>query len=116
MPQLRFHGVTPARLAPVSRVLIDQLSETTTTARDEFTLECVATQYVFDGETVDAFPFVEVLWFERGQATRDACATAIDQAMRKAGYPEAETFFIALSPSNYYIASQSLGRDTSGEV
>lgn len=116
MPQLRFHGVTPARLAPVSRALIDQLSEAATTARDEFTLECVASHYVFDGETVDAFPFVEVLWFERGQAVRDACAAAIDQAMRDAGYPQAETFFIALSASGYYIAGQPLSRNTSGEA
>ncbi|AOM01744.1 MULTISPECIES: DUF1904 family protein [Cobetia] len=111
MPQLRFHGVTPARLAPVSRTLVDQLSEATATPRDEFTLECISTQYVFDGQTVDAFPFVEVLWFERGQQVRDVCGEAIHQAMREAGYPEAETFFLALSPSGYYIAGKPLAQD-----
>lgn len=110
MPQLRFHGVTPARLAPVSRTLIDQLSEATATARDEFTLECITTQYVFDGQVVDAFPFVEVLWFERGQTVRDLCAQAIAQAMSEAGYPEAESFFIALEPSGYYIDGKPLAR------
>ncbi|MDI4660845.1 MULTISPECIES: DUF1904 family protein [Cobetia] len=110
MPQLRFHGVTPARLAPVSRALIDQLSEATATARDEFTLECITTQYVFDGQLVDAFPFVEVLWFERGQQVRDQCAQSIAQAMNEAGYPEAESFFIALEPSGYYIAGKPLAQ------
>ncbi|QQK63787.1 DUF1904 family protein [Cobetia sp. cqz5-12] len=115
MPQLRFHGVTPARLAPVSRTLVDQLSEATETARDEFTLECISTQYVFDGQVVDAFPFVEVLWFERGQSVRDICAGAIHQAMREAGYPEAETFFLALRPCDYYIAGKPLARDGEGD-
>ncbi|MBR9798684.1 MAG: DUF1904 family protein, partial [Gammaproteobacteria bacterium] len=53
---------------------------------------------------------VEVLWFERGQKVRDLCAQSIAQAMNEAGYPEAESFFIALEPSGYYIAGKPLAQ------
>ncbi|WP_106478520.1 DUF1904 family protein [Phytohalomonas tamaricis] len=106
MPQLRFHGVTPARLAPVSRQLLDRLAEVTATARDDFTLECIASTFIFDGEEAPPFPFVEVLWFERGDAVRDACAAAITQALSDSGLNEVEVFFIALDKRSYYARGQ----------
>lgn len=106
MPQLRFHGVTPARLAPVSRGLLDRLARAADTARDDFTLECIASTFIFDGEEVPSFPFVEVLWFERGDAVRDACAEAITQALTESGLGEVEVFFIALDRRGYYAGGR----------
>ena len=37
---------------------------------DNFTLELPSSTFVFNGEEIEAFPLIEVKWFERGQEIR----------------------------------------------
>ena len=41
---------------------------------DNFTLELPSSTFVFNGEEIEAFPLIEVKWFERGQEIRDRFA------------------------------------------
>lgn len=73
------------------------------TSEDNFTVELVETKFFARGTFTSADPFVEVLWFERGQEVQDASAlriTELVQEQTKADY--VSVVFTALPKSTYY--------------
>ncbi len=103
MPHLRFRGVEKEKVKEISRVLVDQLAEIVGCPRDWFTLECIDTEFIFDGEESRGYPFVEVLWFDRGQEAKNRAATAVTHAI-KSKYPTEDTcvIFTNLNEKDYY--------------
>ncbi|MBB3112038.1 hypothetical protein FHS18_004116 [Paenibacillus phyllosphaerae] len=103
MPQLWIKGVSAEQLRPVSTALIDELADICACGRDNFTIDVLQTISVYDGQIVEAYPFVEVAWFERGQAVRDRFAEALTKHMLAAGAAEVEVAFKVYQEEAYYI-------------
>ncbi|MDG2739264.1 DUF1904 family protein, partial [Vibrio parahaemolyticus] len=57
-----------------------------------------------EGEVSAAYPFVEVLWFDRGQEVQDEVAKLITQQVRGIAGADIDVavIFSALSPKAYY--------------
>lgn len=103
MPHLLFRGVEAEKLAQISRPLVEELALICSCGTDNFTLECLVTTGVWNGELVPSFPFAEVSWFERGDDVRDRFAEAVDRMMKSLGIPEAEVAFRTYEEKAYYI-------------
>ncbi|UTV29216.1 DUF1904 domain-containing protein [Photobacterium atrarenae] len=105
MPHLRFRAVEFDNVKAMSTALVDELQPLMACPREDFTVEHVSTTFIFDGEVSDAYPFVEVLWFDRGQEVQDKVAEVITRAVREE-LEDAEldvaVIFTALSPTAYY--------------
>ncbi|KLV06428.1 hypothetical protein ABT56_08575 [Photobacterium aquae] len=105
MPHLRFRAIEFDLVKSLSTELVDDLLPLMGCPREDFTLEHISTTFIFDGEVSDAYPFVEVLWFDRGQDIQDRVAAAITEAVRAAiEIPEQDVavIFTVLPPSGYY--------------
>ncbi len=112
VPHLLIRGVDPDRLASVSEALVGELAVIFDCPPDHILLECMHTTAVFAGKRVASYPFVEVAWFERGMAARDAAAACIDRHMRDAiGLEEMEIAFRVYTPDAYYSNGQRLGNE-----
>lgn len=102
MPQLRFHAIEKEKLVSISTQMLDALVEVVKCPRDHFILELVNSTYIFDGEKVEAYPFVEVAWFDRGFDVQDEVASIITKSIQSAGYQEIEVAFTEFKARNYY--------------
>lgn len=110
MPHLIIRGVDPDRLASVSEPLVGELAVIFDCPPDHILLECLHTTAVFAGKHVTSYPFVEVNWFERGMAARDAAAACIDRHMRVSlDIEEMEIAFRVYAPDAYYANGSRLG-------
>ena len=103
MPHLRFRGIEKKEIKEMSKELAEGLSEIIGCPTDWFTLEYINTEFIFDGEESKGYPFVEVLWFDRGQEAKDRAAHLITEAVRK-NYPEEDicVIFTNLNEKDYY--------------
>lgn len=109
MPHLRFRAVDFDAVKALSTELVDALQPVMACPREDFTLEHIPASFIFDGEVSDAYPFVEVLWFDRGQETQDQVAALITASVRKAldnNEQDVAVIFTALSATAYYDNGQ----------
>lgn len=110
VPHLLIRGVDPDRLASLSEALVGELAVIFDCPPDHILLECMHTTAVFAGKRVASYPFVEVVWFERGVEARDAAAACIDRHMRVLlGLEEMEIAFRVYTPDAYYANGHRLG-------
>ena len=112
MPHLRFRGIEREALMQLSGPLVEQLSALTGAPVAHFTIERVQTEFIISGEAVAGYPFVELMWFDRGQEVQDAAARLITSAV-KAQLGEAQDVAVVVLPltrSGYYDNGQHYGR------
>ena len=104
MPHLRFRAVEPQTVQTLSKSLIDELRPHMDCPREDFTFEYIYTTFYHEGEVSQAYPFVEVLWFYRGQQTQDAVAEIITQQVRGMIGEDVDVavIFTALDAKAYY--------------
>ncbi len=104
MPHLRFRAVEPQTVQPLSKSLIDALQPHMDCPREDFTFEYIYTTFFHEGEVTSAYPFVEVLWFDRGQKTQDEVAKIITHQVRGIVGEDVDVavIFTALDASGYY--------------
>ncbi|MCG9649727.1 DUF1904 domain-containing protein [Vibrio brasiliensis] len=104
MPHLRFRAVEPQTVQTLSKSLIDSLQPLMDCPREDFTFEYIYTTFYHEGEVSSAYPFVEVLWFDRGQETQDAVATTITAQVRGIIGEDVDVavIFSALNAKGYY--------------
>ena len=104
MPHLRFRAVEPQTVQTLSKSLIDSLQPLMECPRDDFTFEYIYTTFYHEGEVSSAYPFVEVLWFDRGQETQDVVATTITAQVRGIIGEDVDVavIFSALNAKGYY--------------
>lgn len=104
MPHLRFRAVEPQIVQSLSKSLIDELQPHMDCPREDFTFEYIYTTFYHEGEVTPAYPFVEVLWFDRGQKTQDAVASIITQQVRGMFGEDVDVavIFTALNAFGYY--------------
>ena len=87
MPHVVFRGITTEQLKSISKPLVEELADICECGTDNFTLELPSSTFVFNGEEIEAFPLIEVKWFERGQEIRDRFAKAITTYVMDFGLP-----------------------------
>ncbi len=104
MPHLRFRAVEPQTVQTLSKSLIDELQPHMDCPREDFTFEYIYTTFYHEAEVSSAYPFVEVLWFDRGQDTQDAVAKIITHQVRGIIGEDVDVavIFTALDASSYY--------------
>jgi len=103
MPQLIIRGIKQEDVCTISKPLVEELAEICECETDNFMLECMHTTSIFDGKVVETFPFIEVVWFERGQAVRDQFAAAVTKHVLALDIPEVEVAFRVFREDSYYI-------------
>jgi len=109
VPQLNVKGISAESMRTISTALIDDLASICECGTDNFTIDCLHVTSVFGGKTVPTFPFIEVAWFERGQATRDRVATAITEHVQSLGVSEVEVAFVVYREDSYYANGKRFG-------
>ncbi|CAM3641219.1 DUF1904 domain-containing protein [Vibrio aquimaris] len=104
MPHLRFRAMEPQSVQSLSKSLIDALQPHMDCPREDFTFEYVYTTFYHEGQVSQAYPFVEVLWFDRGQQTQDAVADLITEHVRHILEADVDVavIFTALEANAYY--------------
>lgn len=102
MPQLTFRGFTPSQVAQASLHLAPRLAAVLNCPEDYFTFDCLQVQSFSEGESVPTYPFIEVLWFDRGKTVRDEAAMVINLVLLELGVPELEMCFKAVPKAAYY--------------
>lgn len=107
MPQLLIKGISVEQVKTISKPLVQELAELCACGTDNFTLEVMNSTFVFDGEEVPGYPFIEVKWFERGLEIQNEFANLITKQVHSLGIPEVEVAFTTFRESNYYLNGKS---------
>ncbi len=107
MPHLIIRGVSVDQVKTISTSLVQELADICSCGTDNFTLEMVKSTYVFDGNEVPGYPFIEVKWFERGLEVQDQFANIITKNIQALGIPEVEVSFSTFQESAYYLNGKS---------
>ncbi|RQW62267.1 DUF1904 domain-containing protein [Vibrio viridaestus] len=104
MPHFRFRAVEPQTVQPLSKTLIDDLESLMKSPRPDFTFEYIYATFYHEGEVTPAYPFVEVLWFDRGQEVQDKVAQIVTQRVKElvGNDVDVAVIFTALNPNQYY--------------
>ena len=104
MPHLRIRSLSQSQIESLSLHLCKELAEVMETSEDNFTIESQeALQYMTGKQLVATDPFIEVLWFDRGQKIQDSAAKTITDLVRKiSGFSNITVVFTPLAKTNYY--------------
>jgi hypothetical protein len=102
MPQLKVRGIELIRLCEISKLLVDELEELLKCPRNYFTIECINSTFVMDGEIAMDYPIIEIAWFDRGQEIQDNVAKIVTNHMHKVGYKSVDIIFTVLEEKKYY--------------
>ncbi|MBI6874309.1 DUF1904 domain-containing protein [Clostridium aciditolerans] len=106
MPQIKVRGVEVSKICSVSTNMIDELENIIGCPRSYFTIECIPSTFIRDGETCEGYPFIEVVWFDRGQEVQDKVAETINNFVHQCGYESIDIFFTVLKENSYYENGQ----------
>lgn len=108
MPHLRFRAVEPQTVQTLSNTLLDELQPLMACPREDFTFEYIYSTFYYESEVTAAYPFVEVLWFDRGQEVQDQVAQIITQQVRAIMGEDVDVavIFSALKSNEYYDNAQ----------
>lgn len=102
MPQIKIRGVQPEKVCSVSTQMVDELEQIVGCPRDYFTIECIPSTFIKNGKIDNGYPFVEVVWFDRGQETQDKVAKTITKLIHNLGCENVDIFFTTLKENLYY--------------
>ena len=107
MPHIRIRAMSDSDVKHLSSKLPAELAKVLNTTADSFTVEKVATEFYFNGSVVQGDPMIEVLWFDRGQELKMACATKITELARQHTTAEyLAVIFIDLAKNSYFENGQ----------
>lgn len=104
MPHIRIRGMTLEQTQQLSQGLNEALADIIKTSADNFTVECISSQYVHNGTLSQGYPFIEILWFARSQEIKNQCATLITNRVKQLMGPTTDVavVFIPLDKSDYF--------------
>ncbi|MCT4619565.1 MAG: DUF1904 domain-containing protein [Marinisporobacter sp.] len=103
MPHIRVRGMEVEKLKQISKEVIDDLENIIGCPRDYFTLEYIPSIFIMDGQEEKGYPFVDVLWFDRGQEVQDQVAKAITNRVNaRKDYEDVCVIFKSLEKELYY--------------
>lgn len=78
MPHIRVRGLEEEKLRKISKNLLDGLQEKIECPRDYLTLELVESKFI----ECEFYPFVEVLWFDRGRNVKQEVASFVTDLIK----------------------------------
>jgi phenylpyruvate tautomerase PptA (4-oxalocrotonate tautomerase family) len=103
MPHLRFRGVKADLVQKLSEDLHHELAALISTSSDNFTFEYLQTESFCRGERGGGYPFIEVLWFERGSEVRQAVASRLTERVHELnGAGDVAVVFRPIDPNDYF--------------
>ncbi|MBC2582931.1 DUF1904 domain-containing protein [Clostridium sp. DJ247] len=102
MPQLKIRGIKVDDICKISTKLIDELEQIIGCPRNYFTIEHISSTFIKDGNIYEGYPFVEIVWFDRGQEIQDKTAKTVTDLITKLGYENIDLFFTPLKENLYY--------------
>ena len=103
MPHLRFRGVKAVVVQQLSESIHHELATLIGTPSENFTFELVQTQFFSQGVADGDYPFIEVLWFERGPEVKQAVASHLTDCVRKInGASDVAVVFRPLDRKDYF--------------
>lgn len=108
MPHIRCRGMQRDQVVAISEVLIEQLAELTKAPAAHFTIEYIPAEFIATRFGGQAYPFIELFWFDRGQEMQDAAVKLLTSIVR-AEVGEVNEIAVVVHPlvrSNYYDNGQ----------
>lgn len=103
MPQIKIRGIQAEELCKISEELLDNLVEIVSCPRDYFELEVISSVAIRNGKIAQAYPFVEIACFDRGQKIQDEIAKTITSLFKeKLGIENLDLAFVTFKENSYY--------------
>lgn len=102
MPQIKIRGIDSKKICTISTDMVDQLEKILGCPREYFTIECISSTFIKNGKVDEGYPFIEVVWFDRGQQIQDSVAKTITNLIHNLGYKNVDVFFTVLKENLYY--------------
>lgn len=103
MPHIKFRGMKREEVQELSIELLNELVKLIDIPREHFTLELEESTFFHDGQLdKNAYPFVNVEWFDRGIVTMQATAEIITNAIKTYNYNDVGIYFKNLQKEHYY--------------
>ncbi|OPJ55926.1 DUF1904 domain-containing protein [Alkalithermobacter paradoxus] len=107
MPQIKIRGIDANEICKISKKLVDDLVDVVQAPRDYFEIECISSVAIRDGKVENAYPFIEVAWFDRGQEIQDIVAKIITDTIREnLGIQSLDLAFTVFEKEKYYENGQ----------
>jgi hypothetical protein len=102
MPQLKMRGMEVNDVCMISGAMVQEMQELLECPKSYFTLECINSTFIMDGEIVKPCPTIEIAWFDRGQEVQDAMAKIITKHINSIGHKDVDVIFSILEETKYY--------------
>ena len=103
MPHIRCRGLEFETVKKISTSLVDGLTKIMECDRSWFTVEFIESTFISDGKISNGYPFIEILWFNRGQDVKDKVAKFTTSLLEKdSNYPAITVIFTDLKGEDYY--------------
>lgn len=102
MPQIIVKGMKEEELREISTELLDKVSSSIEVSKELINLVYLPVKFFKDGEEIDDFPIVEVIWRDKGQEYKDRFAAAIYEEIKKKGYEKVAINFFPLTNISHY--------------
>ncbi|PAT01329.1 hypothetical protein CI105_07055 [Candidatus Izimaplasma bacterium ZiA1] len=98
MPHLRFRGCLLEEVKSINNELVKSLSDLLETPIDYFTIEYENSDFT----SKEKYPFITVLWFDRGEDIKQEVANIITDFMKEFKYDDVCVYFDDLKKENYF--------------
>lgn len=111
MPQLTIRGIDAEIVAKASEILPPKLANIMNCPEDYFTFDIIETRSFKNGVESPTYPFILILWFERGRTVRDVSAGTVTEVFKELGVDDLEVAFVPSDPAAYYGNGESFARE-----
>lgn len=102
MPHIRCRGMQRDLVVAISETLVEQLAELTKAPAAHFTIEYIPAEFIATRFGGQAYPFIELFWFDRGQEMQDAAAQLITSIVKSKLEMDVAVVVQPLQRTNYY--------------
>lgn len=108
MPHIRCRGMQREMVVAISETLVEQLAELTQAPAAHFTVEYIPAEFIATRFGGQAYPFIELFWFDRGQEIQDAAAQLITSIVKAELGSESDVAVVVqpLTRTGYYDNGQ----------
>ncbi|WP_024872866.1 DUF1904 family protein [Tolumonas lignilytica] len=108
MPHIRCRGMQRETVAAMSETLVEQLANLTSTPTAHFTVEYIPAEFIATRFGGQAYPFIELFWFDRGQEVQNAAAQLITTIVKQVSGHDVDVAVVVqpLARSGYYDNGQ----------
>ena len=106
MPHIRCRGMQRDLVVAISETLVEQLAELTKAPAAHFTIEYIPAEFIATRFGGQAYPFIELFWFDRGQEMQDAAVHLITSIVKSKLEAYVAVVVQPLQRTNYYDNGQ----------